>query len=174
MDSSFNHNSAANSRERMKYNFVVVHSLSHVQLFATPWAAAHQTSLSFTTSQSLPKLMSIKSVMPSNHLILCHPLLLLPSNLSQHQGLFQWVDCLHQVTKYRSFSASPSHEYLQFISFRIDWFELLAVQGTLKSLLQHHSLKASILWHSSLHYGTTLTSVQDYWKNHSFDYTNLC
>ena len=136
--SSFNHNCTSNSRETMKYNFVV-YSLSHVQLFVTPWAAAHQTSLSFTISQSLLKLMSIKSVMPSNYLILCHSLLLLPSNLSQHQGLFQWVDSSHQVTKY----------WRGFISFRIDWFDLPAVQETLKSPLQLHSLKVSILWLSA-------------------------
>ena len=146
--SSFNHNRTSNRRERMKYNFVV-HSLSHVQLFVMPWAAAHQASLSLTISQSLLKLMSIKSEMPSNHLILCCPLLLLPSNLSQHQGLFQWVDSSHQVTKYWSFSPSPSHDYLGFISFRIDWFDLLAVQETFKSPLQLHSLKVSILWRSA-------------------------
>ena len=118
---------------------------SHVRLFATPWTAAHQASQSITNSQSLLKLMSIKSVIPSNHLILCHPLLLLPSIF-----LSIWVFSNESVLcirwpKYWSFSVSPSNEYSGLISFRIDWFDLLAVQGTLKSLLQHHSSKASIL-----------------------------
>ena len=110
-------------------------------LFATPWAAAHQASLSFTISQSLLSLMFIESVMLSNYLKLCRPLLL-PSIFFQHQGLFQWVSS--KEWRY-SFSISPSNEYSGLISFKIDWFDLLAVQGTPKSLLQHHSLKASIL-----------------------------
>ena len=106
--------------------------------------------LSITNSQSLLKLMSIKLVMPSNHLILSHPLLLL-SSIFQHQGLFQGVGSSHQQPKYWSFSfsISPSNEYSRLISFGIDWFDLLAVQGTLKSLLQHYSSKASILQHSA-------------------------
>ena len=130
---------------------VVVQLLSCVRLFATPWTAAHQASLSFTLSQSLLKLMSIESVMPSNHLILCHPLLLLPSILPSTR-LFSNEPALHTGKPKDwsfSFSISPSNEYSGLISFRIDWFDLLAIQGTLKSLLQHHNSKASILWHST-------------------------
>ena len=149
---------------------VVVQSLSPVWLFATPWTAAGQTSVSFTISLSLLKLMSTcsTSVMPSNHLILCHPLFLL--NLSQHQGLFQWVRSSHQVTEYWSVSVSnsPSNEYTGLISFRIDWFDFLAVQETLKSLFKYHSLKASIIRHSAF-FMVQLTSIHDYWKNHSSD-----
>ena len=127
-----------------------VQLLSRVQLFATLWTAARQASLSITNSQSLPKPKSIESVTPSNHLILCRSLLLLPSS-SQNQGLFKWVSSSHQVPKYWSFSfnISPSNEHPGLISFRMDCLDLLAVQGTLKSLLQHHSSKASILWHSA-------------------------
>ena len=124
---------------------VFVQSLSHVQLFATPWTAAHQASLSFTISQSLLKLMSIELVMPSNHLILCP--LLLPLIFPSIR-VFSNESVLHiKWPKYWSFSfsISPSNEYSGLISFRIDWFDLLAVQGTLKNLLQHHSSKASIL-----------------------------
>ena len=116
----------------------------------TPWTAACQTSLSITNSQSLLKLMSIESVMPSNHLIFCHPLLLQPS-IFPCITVFSDGSVLHdRWPKYWSFSFSitPSNEYSGWISFRIDWFDLHAVQGTLKSLLQHHSLKASILWRS--------------------------
>ena len=123
---------------------IVVQSLSHLWLFVTPWTAAHQASLSFIISLSLLKLMSIESVMASNHLILCHPLLLLPSIFSQHQGLFPVSQALRiRWPKYWSFSfsISSSNEYSGLISCRIDWFDLLATQGTLKSLLQHHSLK---------------------------------
>ena len=117
------------------------------ELYVTSWAEAHQTSLFSTLSQSLLKFMSIKSLMSSNHLILCCPLLPPALNLSQHQGLFQCVASSHQVSKYwsLSFSISPSSEYSGLISFRIGWFDLLALPGTLKSLLQHHSSKASIL-----------------------------
>ena len=129
-----------------------VWSLSSVQLFATPWAAACQASLFITNSQSLLKLMSIESVMPSNHLILCHPLLLLPSifpsiRISSNESI------LHiRLPMYWSFSfsISPSDEYSRLISFRSDWLDLLAVQGTLKSLLQYHGSKISIFWHSAL------------------------
>ena len=127
-----------------------VQSLSLVQLFATPWTAARQASLSITNSWSLPKLMSIESVMPSNHLILCCLLLLLPSIFPSIR-VFSDESALHiRWPKYWSFSfsISPSNEYSGLISFRMDWLDLLAVQGTLKSLLQHHSSKASILWHS--------------------------
>ena len=120
-----------------------VQSLSHVRLFVTPWTAAHQASLSITNSQSLLKLMSIESVMPSNHLILCHPLLIPPSILPSIR-VFSNKSALHiRWPKYwnLSFSISPSNEYSRPISFRMDWLDLLAVQGTLKSLLQHHSSK---------------------------------
>ena len=121
--------------------------LSHVQLFATPWVAAHQASLSIPNSQSSPKLMCIELVMPSSHLILCHLLLLLPS-IFPIIRVFSNESALHiRWPKYWgfSFSISPSNECSVLISFRIDWFDLHAVQGTLKSLLQIHSPKASIL-----------------------------
>ena len=126
---------------------IVVQSLSRVRPFGTPWTAARQTSLSFTISRSLLKLMSIESVMPSNHLVFCHPPLLLPSvfpsiRVSSNESY------LHiRWPKYWSFSfnISPSSKYSGLISFRIDWLDLLVVQGTLKSLLQRHSSKASIL-----------------------------
>ena len=124
-----------------------VQSLSSVQFFVTPRTAARQASLSITNSQSLPKLTSIESVMPSNHLILCRPLLLLPS-IFPIIRVFSNDSALHIMwPKYWSFSFSigPSNEYSGLISFRMDWLDLLAVQGTLKSLLQHHSSKASIL-----------------------------
>ena len=125
--------------------FNSVQSLSHVQIFATPWTAARQASLSITNSQRLFKLMSIKSVMPSNHLVLCHPLLLLPSIFSSIRVFSSESVLCIRWPKYCSFSISPSNEYSGLISFRTDWLDLLAVQGTLKSLLQHHSSKASIL-----------------------------
>ena len=129
--------------------FGVVQSLSRVQLFVTPWTAARQASLFFTISRSLLKLMSFESVMPSNHLILCCPLLLLPS-IFPSIGVFSNESALHiRWPKYWSFNISPSKEYSGLISFRKDWFDLLAVQGTLKSLFQHHSLKALILWCSA-------------------------
>ena len=124
-----------------------VQSLSHVRLFMTPCTAACQTSLSITNSRSLLKLMSIESVMLSNHLILCHPLLLLPSIFPSIRVFSNELALCIRWPKYWSFSfnISPSNEYLGLISFRMDWLDLLAVQGTLKSLLQHHSSKASIL-----------------------------
>ena len=126
-----------------------VHSVqfSCVQLFGTPWTAAHQASLSITNSQSLLKLMSIKSVMPSNHLILCCPLLILPSIFPSIRVFSKESVLRIRWTKYWSFSfnISPSKEDSGLIYFRIDWLDLLAVQGTLKSPLQHHSSKASIL-----------------------------
>ena len=149
-------------------------SLCHVQLFATPWTAARQASWSFTIPQSLLELMSIELMMPSNHLILCHPLLLLPSIFpSIRITSNEWA--LHiKWPKYWSFSfsISPSNEYSELITFRIDWFELLTVQGTLKSLIQNHNLKASFLW-SSVFFMVQLTSVRDYWTNRSFDQTDL-
>ena len=135
----------------IQLGLVAVQSLSPVWFFATPWTVALQASLSFPISQSLLKFRSIESVMPSSHLILCHPPLFPAFNLSQHQGLFQWVGCLHQVAKVLEIQLQ--HQPFQWIFriyfFRIDWFDLLAVQGTLKSLLQHHSSKASILWCSA-------------------------
>ena len=133
------------------YSFISVQLFSDVQLFETPWTAAHQASLSITNSWSFLKLLSIKSVMPSNHLILCCPLLLLPSIFPSIR-VFSNESVLHiRWPKYWSFSfnISPSDEYSGLFSFRMDWLDLLAVQGTLKSLLQHHSSKASILWHST-------------------------
>ena len=128
--------------------FNSVQSLSRVRLFATPWIAAHQASLSITNSQSLPKLMSIESVMPFSHLILCYPLLLLPSILPRIRVFSNESTLCIRWPKYWSFSfsISPSNEHPGLSSFRMDWLDLLAVQGTLKSLLQHHSAKASILW----------------------------
>ena len=148
--------------------FSSVQSLSCVQLFATPWTAAHQASLSITSSQSLLKFMSNESVMPSNHLILCCPLLLLPSIFPSIRVFIRWP-------KYWSFSfsISPSNKYSGLISFRMDWLDLLAVQGTLKNRLhqesptpQLNSIDSSVL---SFLYGPTLTSIHDYWKNNGFD-----
>ena len=124
---------------------IVVQLLSHVQLFVTPWTAAHQASLSFTISRSLLKLMSIELVMPSNHLILCCPLLLLLSIFPSCKVFSNESVLQIRWPKYWSFSFSPSNECSGLIAFRIDWFDPLVVQGTLKSLLQHHSSKASIL-----------------------------
>ena len=128
-----------------------IQSLSCVWLFATPWTAAHKASLFITNSQSLLKLISIESVMPSNHLILCCPLLLLPSIFPSIR-VFSNESVLHiRWPEYWnfSFSISPSKEYSGLISFRMDWLDLLAVEGTLKSLLQHHCLKTLIVWHSA-------------------------
>ena len=142
------------------HNISSVQSLSHVQLFATPWTAACQVFLSITNSQRLLKLMSFESVMPSNHLILCRPLLLLPSIFPSIRVLSSESILRIRWPKYWSFSfsISPSIEYSGLISFRIDQFDLLAVQGTLKSLLQYHSSKASFLndqsslwYHSHIH-----------------------
>ena len=125
-------------------------SLSRVRLFATPWIAACQASLSITNFWSSLRLTSIESVMPYSHLIFCHPLLLLPSIFPSVRVFSNESVLPIRWPKYWSFSfsISSSNEYSGLISFRIDWFDLLAVQGTLKSLLQHHSSKASILWHS--------------------------
>ena len=136
---------------RTKFISVQSLSLSCIRRFVTPWTAGHQASLSTTNSWSLLKLMSIESVMPSNHLILHRPLLLLPS-ISPSIRVFsnESVLCIRWPKYWSfSFSFSPSNEYSGLISFRIDWFDLLAIQGTLKSLLQHHSAKASILQHSA-------------------------
>ena len=134
----------------LSLTFVVVQLLSHVLLFVTSRTAACQASLPFTISQNLLKLMSIESVMPSNHLILCHPLLLLPSIFPSIRVFSKESVLPIRWPKYWSFnfSISPSSEYSELISFRNDRLDLLSVQGTLKSL-QHHSSKASILWHSA-------------------------
>ena len=135
----------------MSYYSISVQSLSQVQVFAAPWTAACQASLCFTISQSLLKLMSIESVMPSNHLILCRPFLLMPSILPSIR-VFSNESALHiRWPKYWSFSFSISHssEYSGLISFRMGLFDLFVVQGTLKGFLQHHSSKASLLWHSA-------------------------
>ena len=157
------------------YSHVVVQSLSHAQLFASPWTAAHQASLSFSSVQllslvwcfatpwtaahqaslsitnfwNLLKLMSIALVMPSNHLIFCRPLVLLPSIFPSIRVFSKESVLRIRWPKYWSFSISPSNEHPGLISFRMDWFDILAIQGTLKSLLQHHSSKASILWLSA-------------------------
>ena len=138
--------------------------------------AGCQASLSFSVSRSLFKLMSIKLVMPFNHLILCCSLLLFPSIFPSMRVVSNGLALHITWPKYWSFSfsISSSNEYSGLISCRIDWFELLAVQRTLKSLLQHNSLKASVLWCSAFLYGPTLTSIYEYRKNHSFDYTDLC
>ena len=150
--------------------FVAIQSLSCVWLFATPWTAAHQASLSISNFQSLLKLMSIESVMPSNHLILCRPLLLLSPTPPSIRVFSNESALLIRWPKYENFSfrISLSNEYSGLISFTIDCFDLLAVQGTLKSLLQHHSSKASSSALSFL-YGPTFTSIHDYWKNHNID-----
>ena len=126
--------------------------LSRVRLFATPWTAAHQASQSFTISGNLLKLIPMELVMPSNYLILCRPLLLLFSTFPSIRVFSNESALCIRGPKYWnfSFSISPSNEYSGLISFRIDWFDLLTVQGTLKSFLQHHSLKASIIWQSTL------------------------
>ena len=131
--------------------FSSVQSLSHVRLFVTPWTAAHQDSLSSTNSRSLLKLMSIKLVMLSNHLILCHPLLLPPSIFPSIRVCSNESVHHKRWPKYQSFSfsISPSNEYSGLIFFRSHWLDILTVQGTLKSLLQHRSSKASIFWRSA-------------------------
>ena len=140
-----------------------------------PIGLQYPTSLSTNNSRSLLKLMSIRSVMASNRLILYRPCLL-PSIFPSIRVFFtESALCIRWPKNWNfSFSISPSREYSQLISLRIDWFDLLAVQGTLKSLLQHHSSKASISLSFSLLYGPALTSVHNYWKNHSFDWMDLC
>ena len=152
-----------------------VQSLSRVQLIVTPWSAAHQASLSITNSRSSLKLMSIDLVMPSNHLILCHPLLPLPSIFPSIRVFSKELALHNRWPQYCSFSfsLSPSNEYSGLISFRIDWLDFLAVKGTLKSLLQQHSSKSYSSALSFL-YNPTLTSIHDYWKNHGFDWMDLC
>ena len=150
------HLSCSNSLHRLRnrqtqIKFSSVQSLSRVWLFVTPWTAACQASLSITNSQSLFKLMSIKSMRPSKHLMLCCPLLLPPSTFPSIRVFSNQSVLLIRWPKYWSFSysISSSNEYSGLISFRMDWLDLLAVQGTLKSLLKHHSSNASILWHSA-------------------------
>ena len=144
---------------------------SRVQLFATPWTSARQASLSITNSRSLLKLMPIESVMPSSHLILCRPLLLLPSIFPSIRVFSDESVLRIRWPKYCSFSFSidSSKEYSGLISFRMEWLDLLAVQGTLKSLLQHHSSKASILQPSAFFIVQLSYFIYDHWKNHSFD-----
>ena len=127
------------------FQFSSVQSLSRVRLFETPWTKARQTSLCITKSWSLPELMSTDSVMPSNRLILCHPLLLLPSIIPSIRVFSNESALCIRWPKYWSFNISLSNEHSGLISFRVDWLDLTVVQGTLKSLLQHHSSKASIL-----------------------------
>ena len=165
------------------YIYIYIYIMHYLLLFSQsvmsnslwPHGLACQAFLSFTISQSLLKLMSIESMMPSNHLILLSPSL--PAfNLSQHQGLFQWVGPFHQVTKVLELQFH--HQSFRWI-FRTDFLQDWLVwshccQGTLKSLLQQHSSKASILRHLDFFYCPALTSIHDYWKSHSFDYMDLC
>ena len=154
------------------YFFLVLFQFSSVaQLCLTPWIAAHQASLSITNSQNSPKLMCIESLMPSSHLILCCPLLLLPPIPPSIRIFSNESTLCMRWPKYWSFSfsVSPSNEHPGLISFRMDWLDLPAVQGTLKSLLQYHSSKASVLGGLSLLDSPILTSIHDYWKIHSFD-----
>ena len=155
----------------VKFLFSSVQLLSHVRLFATPWTAAPQASLSFTNSQSLLRFIPTESVMSSNHLILYCPLLSLPSVFPSIRVFSKESVLYIKWLKYWnfSFSISPSNEYSGLISFRMDWFDLLAAQGTLKSLLWNHSSKASVLWCSAFFVVPTLTFIHDYCKNHSFD-----
>ena len=156
--------------------FSSVQSLSCVWLFVTPWTAAHQASLSITNSWSLLKLMSIELVMPFNHLILCHPLLFPPSIFPSIR-VFSHESVLHiRWPKYWSFSfsISPSNEYSGLIYFKIDWLDLLAIQGTLKSFLQHHSSEASILQCSAFFMVQFSCPYMTTGKKHSFDYMDLC
>ena len=151
--------------------FSSVQSLRNVRLFVIPWIAAHQGSLSITNSWSLLKLMSVESVMPSNHLVLCLPLLLLPSVFHSIR-VFSSESVLHiRWPKYWSFSLSISlsNEYSGLISFRMDWLDLLAVQGTLKRLLQHHNSKSSILWCPAFFIVLLSHPYVTTGKNHSFD-----
>ena len=146
------------------FDSLQVHGLQHIRL-----------PCSSPSSQSLPKLVSIESVMPSNHLILCGPLLLPPSIFPSIRAFSNESVLRIRWPKYWSFSfsISPSNEYSGLISFRMDWLDLLAVQVTLKSLLQHHGSKLSIIQHSSFLYSPTLTSIHDHWKNRSFDYMDV-
>ena len=154
-------------------NISSVQLLSHVQLFATPWTAALQASCISPIPWAYSNSLSIKSVMPYNHLILCHPLLL-PSIFPSIQVFSnESVLCIKWPTYWSfSFNINPSNEDSELISFKMDWLDLLAVQGALKSLLLHHSSKRHSLALSFL-YSPNLTFIYDYWKNHSFDYIDL-
>ena len=151
--------------------FSSVQSLSCVRFSVTPWTAACQASLHITNSRSLHKLMSIESVMPSNHLILCRPLPLLPSTFPIIRVFSYELVLRIRWQKYWSFSfsVSPSNEYSGLISFRMDWLDLLAVQGTLKSLLQHYSSEASIIWCSAFFIVQLSHAFKTTEENHSFD-----
>ena len=172
-----------NSKIRMQcLNFSSIHwqfssieLLSRVWLFVTPWTAACQAALSIINSRSLPKLISIESVMPPNHLILCYPLLLLASIFPSIRVFSNESAFSIRWPKYWSFSfsISPSSEHPGLISFRMDWLDLLAGQGTLKSLLQHHSSKASVLWCSAF-FIVQLSNPYMTTGEISFDYTDLC
>ena len=155
------------------FHFSSVQSLSRVRLFATPWTAACQASLSITNSQNPPKPMSIESAMPSNHLILCRPLLILASIFPSIRVFSNESALRIRWPKHWSFSfnISPSNEHPGLISFRMDWLDLLEVQGTLKSLLQHHSSKVSILRRSAffIFIDQLSQSIHDHWKKHSLD-----
>ena len=146
-------------------------SCSVVSDSATPWTAPREASLSIINNRSLLKLMLFESVMPPNHLILCRPLLLLPSIFPSIRVFSSESALRIRWTKYWSFSfsISPSNEHPGLISFRMDWLDLLSVQGTLKVPLQHHSSKASILQHSVSSLNPILTSIHDHWENHSFE-----
>ena len=163
---SFNHGSTEYYFPLFTCNLyvVVIRSLSCIWLFVTPWTLAHQASRSFTIPRSLLKLMSIELVMPSSHLILWHPLLLLPFHLSEHQGLFQWASFSHQVAKIVELQHQSFQWYSGLISFRMDWFDLLSIQGTLNCLLQHHRLFGIqlSLWSSS-HIHTWLLEKPQLW-----------
>ena len=153
------------------FQFSSVQLFSHVWLLATPWTTACQASLSITNSQSLPKFMSIESVMPSSHLILCRPLLLLPLIFPSIRVFSNEPVFPIRWPKYWSFSfnISPSNEHPGLISFSMDWLDLLAVQRTLKSLIQHQNSKASILRRSAFFIVQLFTLIHDYWKNHSLN-----
>ena len=155
---------------------IFVQFLSHVLHFETQWTTACQVSLSFTISWSLLKLMPIESVVPSNHLILCHSLLLLTSIFPSVRVFFQWVSSSHKVAKVLELqlSISPSNEYSGFIFFRIDWFDLLVIQGTFESPFQHHNSKASFFQCSAFFMVQLSRPYMTTGKKHSFDYTDLC
>ena len=155
--------------------FVVVQSLSRVWLFATPWTAAHQASLSFTISRNLLKLLSLEWVTPSNYLIFCHSILL--HSIFPNIRVFSSESALHirwpKCWSF-SFSISPFNEYSGLIFFRMDWFDLLEVQGTLESLLQHYSSKASVLQRCVFFMVQLSHPYMTCWKNHSFDHMDFC
>ena len=153
---------------------IVIQSLSRVWLFVAPWMAAPRLPCPSPSPGFCSNSCPLSQCCLSNYLILCHSLLLLPSIFPRIRVFSNELTLCIRWPKYWSFSNQPSNEHSKLISFRIDWFDLLAVQGTLKSLLQHHSSKASILQLSAMFHGPTLTSIDDYWKNHSFDYTDFC